>query len=256
MPFNFRRKPLQVKVPKVLVIDFRPAAVPQDWRTTPSLVEEFIEAMIQASHKTLVYKIVARLDIPKYPVLIDGRQYNDTTWIQALQDDKTAIRDPHGNYMLTDYQHILQEYNIMQGIQSNQIDEVWMFGGPYFGFYESRMVGKGAFWCNAPGVEQNSRRFVMMGFNYQRGGQEMIHSFSHRAESILSRHFGSQEFQNRLYGLQTPHTPKNEYEQWLLDHGTVHRKPGGTDYGQNEFTWASALKTAWWPFIIDPNKVA
>ena len=131
-----------------------------------------------------------------------------------------------------------------------------MFGGPYFGFYESRMAGKGAFWCNAPGIERDCRRFVIMGFNYQRGGQEMIHSFGHRAESILSKHFGSQDFQNRLYGLQTPPPPKNEYEQWLLDHGTVHRKPGGTDYGQNEFAWVSALKAEWWPRIMDPNKVA
>jgi len=255
MPFSFRRKPLQVNVRKVLVIDFRPAAIPPAWRNTISLVEEYIEALIQASRKMLIYKIARKLDVPDYPLLMDSRQYTDTTWTQAMQNDKAAFRDPHGNYMLADYQRILQDYCILQAVQGNQIDEIWMFGGPYFGFYESRMVGKGAFWCNAPAIEQNSRRFVMMGFNYERGVKEMIHSFGHRAESILSRQFGSKDFQNRLYAQQTTPVPKNEYEQWLLDHGTVHRKPGGADYGQDEFAWVTALKTSWWPLVSDPNKV-
>jgi len=256
MPFNFRRNPLKVKVPKILVLDFRPAKVPQEWAQVSSLVNEYIEAMIQASHKSLVNKVVAKQEISTYPFLMDGRQYTDTIWAQAMADDKTAFRDSKGNYMLADYQRILQDYKILQGIQMNKIDEVWMFGGPYFGFYESRMIGTGAFWCNAPAIEQNSRRFVMMGFNYQRTAQEMIHSFGHRAESILARRYNSQEFLNSLYRQQPTPPPKNEFEQWLLDHGTVHRTPGGVEYGQNAFSWVSALKTAWWPLVIDPNKVA
>jgi hypothetical protein len=130
-----------------------------------------------------------------------------------------------------------------------------MFGGPYFGFYESRMAGQKAFWCNAPGIEQNCKRFVMMGFNYERGVREMIHSFGHRAESILAVHFGSQQFLAKLYGQQPLPAPQNEYEKWLLEHGSVHRSPGGEDYGQNEYDWVSALKQSWWGPIIDPNVV-
>jgi hypothetical protein len=255
MPFNFRRKPQALKVSKVLIINFRPAAVPALWANTGDLIEEYIEGILQASQRYLLYKVAAKLEVPKYPILIDGRQYTDVTWTQAIQDDKRSYRDPHGNYVLADYPRIVQEFNIVQGIQSGQIDEVWMFGGPYFGFYESRMIGKGAFWCNGPAVDQECRRFVMMGFNYQRGAQEMIHSFGHRAESILCKHFNSQDFQNRLYSGQPTPAPKNEFERWLLEHGTVHRAPGGQDYGQNEFVWASALKSEWWPLIVDPNKV-
>src|SRR5690349_15151181 len=240
MPFNFRRKPLPLKVSKVLIINFRPPAVPALWANTGDLIEEFIEGMLQASQKILLYKVAAKLEIQHYPMLVDGRQYNDATWTQAIQDDKTSYRDPQGNYVLADYPRIIQEFNILQGIQSGQIDEVWMFGGPYFGFYESRMAGKGAFWCNGPALEYDCRRFVMMGFNYQRGAQEMIHSFGHRAESILCRHFNSQEFQNKLYTGQPAPAPKNLFEKWLLENGTVHRKPGGDDYGQNGFVWASA----------------
>jgi hypothetical protein len=211
--------------------------------------------MIQVSQDIVGYQLIAKLDISTYPILTNGLRYNDTIWAQALQDDKAAIRDAHGNYMLADYQRLLSDYKISQGIQNNRIDEVWIFGAPYFGFYESQMVGKGAFWCNAPGIEQTGRRFIIMGFNYQRSVHEMVHSFGHRAESILSRHFNSQDFQNRLYRhLPTP-APKNEFEQWLLQHGTVHSTPGGLEYGQNEISWATALKPEWWPLITDPNAV-
>jgi len=255
MPFNFSRNPLKVKTSKVLLIDYRPAAVPTEWRSGLSLAEEFIEGMIQISHKALIYKLVAKLDVTTYPYLLGGLQYNDSTWTQAMQDEKAAIRDSHGNFMLADYQRILQEYKILQGIQSGQIDEVWIFGGPFFGFYESQMVGKGAFWCNSPGIEQPGRRFIMMGFNYERGQREMVHSYGHRIESILSRQYGSQEFQNRLYRHLPLPAARNEFELWLLKHGTVHSAPNGAEYAQNEISWASALETAWWPLIANPNLV-
>ena len=57
-----------------------------------------------------------------------------------------------------------------------------------FGFYESRMAGPGAFWCNAPQCENTDacrKRFVIMGFSYERGVGEMLEDLRHRAESEL-----------------------------------------------------------------------
>lgn len=254
---DFKRKPSPVMLRKVLVIDFRPAAVPQEWNRADDLAPKYIAAMRQASNNLLIYQVANKLDAPNYPVLLDGRQYDDATWKQAINDDKTAFRDAHGSYMLADYQRIIQDFGIIQQVKDKLVDEVWMFGGPYFGFYESRMIGKGAFWCNGPGIELNSRRFVMMGYNYQRDVKEMVHDFGHRSESILARQFGSQNFLQQLYSPQAAalSAPKNDYEQWLLTNGTVHRKPGGQEYGQDEMAWVTALKPAWFPLAIDPNKV-
>jgi hypothetical protein len=256
---SFRRKPKPLLAPKVLVIDFRPAGVPPDWNSSDDLIQKYIAMMRQTSNNTLVYRVMDKLQVAEYPVLLDGRQYDDTTWTQALNDDRAALRDAHGSYVMADYQRILQDLGILQKVQGRQIDEVWMFGGPYFGFYESRMVGKGAFWCNAPAIEQNSRRFVMMGFNYQREVKEMVHNFGHRAESILARQYHSQSFLLQLYAPESPaamlSAPGNDFEQFLLTKGTVHRKPGGADYGQDEAAWVTALKPTWFPLAVDPNKV-
>jgi hypothetical protein len=241
--------------PKVFVIDFRPAAIPSAWNKTDDLILGYIETMKRASNNTLAYQIVSKTIVPDYPVLLDGRQYTDATWTQARQDDRSAIRDPHGSYMMADYQRIIQDFNLLRQIRDKVFDEIWMFGGPYFGFYESRMVGRGAFWCNAPAIEQPGRRFVMMGYNYERGVKEMVHNFGHRAESILCRQFGSQPFLQQLYRLQPISVCRNDYEEWLLGHGTVHRKPGGEEYGQDEVAWVTALKPIWFQLAVYPNLV-
>ncbi|MGE5249456.1 MAG: hypothetical protein ACM3QS_04505 [Bacteroidota bacterium] len=249
---DFRRKRWKM-LPKVLVIDYRPAAVPAEWNKTDDLVAQYIQTMGEASRQNLVYQIAGRVTVPDYPVLMDGRRYNDETWRGAMQDDHSAMRDSHGGYMMADYMSIIQEHALLQQVRDRQIDEVWMFGGPYFGFYESRMVGRGAFWCNAPAIEQPGRRFVIMGFNYQRSVREMVHDFGHRTESILAREFNSQTFLHTLYALQPCPPCANDFEEWLLAHGTVHRKPGGQEYGQDEIAWVTDLKPAWLPYTVNPN---
>lgn len=240
---------------KVLVIDFRPAAVPARWNRSDDLIPGYIEAMRKVSKDILTYQVVEKLGVPDFPVLVDGRQYTDTSYIGVLADDKSAMRDAAGNYLLADYEQIIQKFDLLQQIEDRQIDEVWMFGGPYFGFYESRMVGRGAFWCNGPAIERNCRRFVIMGFNYEREVKEMVHDYGHRAESILAKYFGSEKYLNKMYRLESTPPPANAYERFLLAVGTVHRQPGGEEYSQDEFTWLSAMQPEWWPPTIDPNLV-
>jgi hypothetical protein len=240
---------------KVLVIDFRPAGVPAHWNSTNRLISQYIDAMRKLSKDILHYQVVETLQVAEYPVLASGLRYSDTTYATALRDDKTAWRDEKGNYLFADYDQIIQQFDLLQKVESAQIDEVWMFGGPYFGFYESRMIGSGAFWCNGPAIEQKCRRFVIMGFNYEREVKEMVHDYGHRAESLLAKQFGSEAYLRNAYGLKPNAGPANAYEQFLLELGTVHRKPGGEEYGQDEFAWLTAMQPEWWPPTIDPNLV-
>lgn len=240
---------------KVLVIDFHPAGVPEHWNRSADLIPQYIDKMREASQGILEYQVVETLDIPEYPQLLEGHQYTETTYTEVLADDQRALRDTNGKYMLADYDQIIQKYDLLKKIEDEEIDEVWMFGGPYFGFYESRMVGRGAFWCNGPAMEQDCRRFVIMGFNYERSVKEMVHDYGHRAESLLAKSFDSDGFLRKLYRQDASLVPANAYEQFLMDLGTVHREPGGVEYDQDEFAWLSAMRPEWWPPTIDPNLV-
>jgi hypothetical protein len=90
------------------------------------------------------------------------------------------------------YNAILNQYNILKHVANGTVDEVWVFGFPHAGFYESIMAGPGAFWCNAPALTNTSaskRRFVVMGFSFERYIGEMLEAYGHRAESIMEKTF-------------------------------------------------------------------
>ena len=96
-----------------------------------------------------------------------------------------------------DYVGLLKRFNVQDRVEHHAIDELWVMGFPYAGLYESVMAGAGAFWCNAPPLAQTAgckRRFVIMGFSFERDVGEMLHSFNHRSEAILAKVFGSLEF--------------------------------------------------------------
>ncbi len=257
---------------KVLVIDFRPPAVVQaaaarGWMSTADLVAGYLARIKAASGNMLVYQVGGTRQVASYPVLDDGRCYDDATWAAALADDSKALRKPGSqDYAIADYGRIIQDFDLLAEVEDRGVDEVWLFGGPYFGFHESCMAGRGAFWCNGPEIPASTRRFVIMGFNYERQVKEMIHDYGHRVESILARKFRSQNFLAAVYpaGLadDAPLPPasvlpkaRNGFEQYLLDHGTVHRVPDGVNYSQDEFAWLSGIQHEWWPLTIDPNRI-
>ena len=101
-----------------------------------------------------------------------------------------------------DYEAIIDQFNLIEKINRKEMDEVWLFGFPYAGFYESRMVGPGSFFCNAPPLDiyhHCLRRFVIMGFNYERGVGEMLESMGHRAEFTMSQVYGHEANDDNLW---------------------------------------------------------
>jgi hypothetical protein len=155
-----------------------------------------------------------------------------------------------------DYHKIVDDYHLIDRVMSDQIDEVWLFGGPYFGFWESHMVGKNAIWCNSSPLsnsDQCTRRFVIMGFNYERGVAEMIHDIGHRMESIMAYIYDSFDTLQRAYSAVNPNVqpaispalftnPRNDFEQFLLFEkiapgragvGLVHTPPNANQ----DFDW-------------------
>ncbi|MBV5323457.1 hypothetical protein JZU51_01670, partial [bacterium] len=130
-----------------------------------------------------------------------GFRYTPQTYLDVLQGSAS----PHTPSEV-DYYAILNKYNILQRVARNEIDEVWVFGFPHAGFYESTMGGPGAFWCNAPALKNTTaskRRFVVMGFSFERYIGEMLEAYGHRSESIMEKTFsklsGDANLWKRIY---------------------------------------------------------
>jgi hypothetical protein len=157
-----------------------------NWNKPDTLVQQYISDLNNSSGGYAHFTIVDRLEVDGFPTKIDGFAYTPAQYMACTQVG-SGFHAPD----TADYNLLLQTYNIFPRINSGAIDEVWMFGFPYCGFYESRMVGPGAFFCNSDPIITTicNRRFIMMGFNYQRGVGEMLESFAHRVESMVGTQY-------------------------------------------------------------------
>lgn len=190
-------EPAQITKSKVLVIVYDPVmdkttgktlSQQMTWYRTTDLVNGFLADLSQISGGLARYEIVQRVHVDEFPAKTDGYRYTPEIYMNVLR----GTVPPHMPQEV-DYNAILSQFNILQRVARNEIDEVWSFGFPHAGFYESTMGGPGAFWCNAPplkNTEASKRRFVIMGFSFERYIGEMLEAYGHRAESIMDKTFG------------------------------------------------------------------
>lgn len=233
------------------------------WNNVDDLIKGYISDILQVSNGLAQYQITERIDVDAFPAKVDGYVYDAQTFLGVLRGASPYMPQE------ADYYAIIQRFDILQRVANNEIDEVWIFSFPHAGFYESIMGGPGAFWCNAPplmNTEASQRRFVIMGFSYERGVGEMLENMGHRAESIMEKTFekltGDDNLWNRFiryeqthpgqaalgnvhfapnsvqdYDWGNPSTVMSECDDWLYnfpDFKGVTRKVTAADWGNGD----------------------
>ncbi len=167
------------------------------WNDPDDLARQYGSAVRTCSHGCLQYQIVARQEVDSFPVKQDGFIYAYEDYLRCW-DSRSGFHQPDA----VDYLQLVHEFDILTRVAAEEIDEVWLLGFPYTGYYESIMGGPGAFWCNAPALgetEAAGRRFVIMGFNYERGVGEMLEDLGHRAESIMAHVYRDRRSKSNLW---------------------------------------------------------
>lgn len=155
------------------------------WQPVETLVSEYIRDLEECSGGLARYQVVERIEVNEFPPKVDGFRYTPQGYAEVM---RRAV-PPHQPDLLN-YNAFLTRFDLLRRIAEREIDEVWAFGFPFAGFYESVMGGPGAFFCNADpllGTSRAGRRFIIMGFSYERGVGEMLEAFGHRAESIMEK---------------------------------------------------------------------
>jgi hypothetical protein len=238
--------------PRALVIVLNPTVDPatgkklietMGWTDPDQLVAGYIADIDECSGGLVKYSVTQRIDVDEIPVKQDGFQYTTEAFMNVMRTNQGA-HDPD----MVDYGAIIAKHNLLQRAAAKEFDEVWLFGAPYMGFWESAMAGAGAFFSNGgpiPNTSSCPRKFVVMGFNYQRGVGEMLEDLGHRAESIMSHVFRSEAFLEFTYTKNRTGTrsPKNLFERFLLfdqiaagqsNVGSVHYAPNSP----SDYEWA------------------
>jgi hypothetical protein len=187
-------QPPQSLHPRVLLISYNPVIQSEGgrkltevlgWNDVDQLCRTYVADLAECSNGFLTYEIVQSIEADAWPVKKDGFSYDEHSFLQNWRS-KSGWHDPDA----VDYEAIIANYDLLARVEADQIDEVWLFAFPFAGFYESIMVGPGAFWCNSPPMPRSdgiSRRFIIMGFNYEREVGPMLESFGHRVESHLKQ---------------------------------------------------------------------
>ena len=162
-------------VVRVLALNFDPVVAAEkkrlhavcDWFNPKSLAEGYIDDVTKASGGFIQYELVMWKELDAFPVKQDGFRYSIESYL-ACRDGKAKWHAPDQ----ADYPKLLKDYGAIDLINAGRVDEVWIFGGPYFGFHESGMVGPKAFYINGGVYDRVAvkRTFAVMGFNYERGG--------------------------------------------------------------------------------------
>jgi hypothetical protein len=239
------------------------------WNNPRSLVTRYTSAIAAASNGLVQYHIVSDRNVMKPFPLVDGYQYTGDELREVIERKKNAHTPSFADYKF------MLDGEILDSIRQNQVDEVWIMAHPFAGLWEAAMGGPDAFNVNGgPILETASagRRFVVMGFNYERGLAEMLESFGHRVERTLSRAFGADQqldwyYRRENYGV-VPRPAVTQWEQYLSDHGTVHRDAGApklnpdgsaADYSwrssmeDHHQNWLAGLLPDWWRRVVNVN---
>ena len=223
------------------------------WNDQATITQQTIDFFKQATNNRMNY-VVAQTTIVTsgWPQLVDGFSYTEQQYLAVLSGQQ-----PHHEPTGVDYNKIVTspDLDVCGKLNRGEIDEVWIYNGPWFGFYESTLVGPGAFWFNSPpvsGTNNCNRLLPIMGPSPERTVNEAVHNFGHRTESTMAQVYGGWQENNTShnwdkFALVKAQSPNYSYSGC----GNTHYPPNGTsDY---DYTNPASVSSNCGDFINYPN---
>jgi hypothetical protein len=266
---------LHIKVALVLqnpVIDLENnRRIHEVWRWTNPMtyINEILEEFSQMSGGVVQFEIVETYDNDNIFTTLDTTFMTiDTVAYYFMTPGMLYGRNTEGTLQNLaeiqgrvhfDYNAMVDRYDFDTKRNNGDIHEIWVYSFPFSGMYESQLMGPNAFWYNSPPLDHLGleKLLSVMGWNYERGVAEAIHSFGHRAESAI-RH---------IYGRWDIHNPNpNNWELFTrIDKeipggahiGNIHFPPNGQsdyDYGNTSYVDSYADNWKRYPILLDQKR--
>jgi hypothetical protein len=221
----------------------------------------------QASWGYIDYEIVDFLRVDGFPRKVDGFRYDDKTYLAARNKNEWQPSP-------SSYRAILEENGLVARCKREGITEVWLWGASgmhldeFAGWVKDRYLRFGPTdnpWLyrpyDIPGEELGRTTWVM-GFNYEVGPDNMVHSYTHRVESQCALAFG-----DGVWDTKTRRDPWNVFTFLETDFpgqpsmvGNCHvpaNGQSGYDYGNARSVLSWADRWARYPDLRgEPRKVS
>jgi hypothetical protein len=230
------------------------------WEDHEALTRGTISFFEIASGGRVRYEVAETVVVTDgWPVKVDGFQYTEESYLAVIRGEQPP-HDPDA----VDYNVIVndEDLDICGKANRGEIDEVWIYNGPYFGFYESTLVGPGGYWYNSPPVPgpfDCEHLVPLMGPSPERDIACAVHNFGHRMESAMVHVYGSWS-QNSVshnwnrFTLVDALSPDYDYSGC----GNIHYPPNGvSDYDYANTNSVDSNCDDFWnyPDLGDPESV-
>jgi len=177
---------------RVYVLDFDPLmddgvalSIERGYNDPFALDDEYRADVATASSGVVEQRIVRTSVVRTYPIKPGGFTFSNAQYLGCFTDGSPA----HCGALI-DYAAVLNTRydkhfgSACEALAQKRVDEVWLWGGPWFGYLEYRIAAPQTL------CPQVARAFVVMGFNYERTVAEMLHDLGHRAEALIQLGIG------------------------------------------------------------------
>jgi hypothetical protein len=159
-----------------------------------------------------------------------------------------------------DYNGMVDYYDFDTKRNNGTLDEIWVYTFPFGGMYESQLMGPGAFWYNSPPLDHPGleKLLSVMGWNYERGVAEALHSFGHRAESAIRHLYGRWEVTNPDPNMWELFTRIDKVVPDGAHVGNIHFPPNGqSDYDYDNTKSVITYADNWkrYPILLDQTRI-
>lgn len=224
------------------------------WQDPDKLCAALVKHIRETSGGFVEYEVVARIEKDACPPFVSGFRYDDAGILAAVRTQKWIQGDR------SSYAKIFAECGIEKLVREKDVQEVWLWGAPGFHWDEyamfiprrdERLPKTENPWFYRPyDVPDLGRTIWVMGFNYERGEGEMLESYGHRCEGILSLAIGGGVWDTKR------DDPWNVFTRVDKDHpgeshvGSLHYAPNSMsdyDWGNRRYVATRALDWRNWP---------
>ena len=247
------------------------------WTDPRSIMPMIIKGWKDATDNAVLFEVVHWTNIDLYPYHDSTDNYGNHRWTDETFWDAKSKGWPSGSDIKISQpgyaMAITNDFPHIPGmIDSGEIDHCVMFGGPYFGYWETMMIGKGAYWCNSSPIQGITEKlFVINGPSVERPGNT-LHNYAHGlGESGLGSWFASSTIST--IGSDTYRNPGasvNDFVKFTrckqstnsfypyINCGTCHMPPngdldGGWGYDYNDHSPVPCYADQWLDFPNNTN---
>jgi hypothetical protein len=205
----------------------------------------------EASWGYINYEITDFIRIDGFPEKVDGFRYTDRSFLEARKSEKWQPSP-------ASYRKVLEEAKLLDRLSAGDVREVWVWGSGGMHFDEfagyipnryARFAPTDNPWFYRPYdiPPEIGRTTWVMGFNYEVGPDNMVHSYTHRVESMAALALAG-----GVWDTHARRDPWNVFSWLEMDHpgspsqvGNCHVPPngqGGYDYDNKRrvLSWADA----------------